>query len=233
MKVVRESDFAAKALAGRIAVVLFGRDSGSEVLTHTIAFFDVGHAPGHTHVNDEVFFVDSGEGEVLLDGVPHTIGPGTLVHTPGDMEHSVHTTSDGPVRLVAFTSPHMVPGSYEDLPPRTPDRREALAGDSPLVIHERDDPVTGRGLGVSITTDRLAVATRWIDAGDAVEIAANGRDAVINVLDGTGDIRQDGVSSPVARGSAILLTGEDCPILHATTDLRIIEGRAIGTGAPP
>jgi mannose-6-phosphate isomerase-like protein (cupin superfamily) len=231
VKVVRESDFRGKALAGRTAVVLFGERSGSDALTHTVAYFDTGHAPGHTHVNDEVFLVDRGAGEVVLDGVAHAIRPGTLVHTPGDLEHSVHTMSDGRVRLVAFTSPHMVPGSYADLPPRSSDGPELPHESSTLVIHEPEDPMTGRGLGVSTATERLAVGVRWLDAGETVEIIAHGRDTVLNVLDGTGDIRQDGVSSPLAPTSAILLTGEEHAVLTATTDMRVIEGRVIGPEA--
>jgi mannose-6-phosphate isomerase-like protein (cupin superfamily) len=228
VKVVREADLPVRALVGRTSVVLFGHESGSEVLTHSVAYFDVGHAPGHTHVSDEVFYVDSGAGEVWLDGVPYAIGPGTLVHTPGNAEHNVHALPGSPVRLVAFASPHMVPGSYPDLPPRSSDLPEAATGRSLLVTDGPTDPSDGPGLGASIETERIDVAVRRIPGGDAVELAANGRDFVLNVLDGTGEIRSNGSSVSVAPRSAILLTGDDTAVLAATTDLRIIEGRATG-----
>jgi len=229
VKVVREADLPVRALVGRTSVVLFGAGSGSEALTHSVAYFDVGHAPGHTHVSDEVFLVDSGAGQVWLDGVSCTIGAGTLVHTPGNVEHSVHTMPGGPMRLVAFASPHMVPGSYPDLPPRPTDSDAAPSGGSPLVTPEPTEPGTGRGLGLSIETERIDVAVRRIAGGEVVELDARGRDLVLNVLDGSGEVRSDGSPVAVAPGSAVLLTGGDSAILVATTDLQYIEGRATGS----
>ena len=203
MKVVREADLPVRTLVGRTAVVFFGDGSGSEVLTHSVAYFDVGHAPGHDHASDEVFFVDSGAGEVWLDGVPCAVGPGTLVHTPGNVEHSVQTRPGGHMRLVAFASPHMVPGSYPDLPPRSADLPEATSGGaSQLAIREATDPGTGRGLGVSIETERIDVAVRRISGGEAVDLAANGRDLVVNILEGTGEVRADGSLIAISAGSA-------------------------------
>ena len=56
----------------------------------------------------------------------------------------------------------------------------------------------------------------------------NGRDLVVNVLEGTGEVRADGSPIAVSAGSAILLIGDDTAVLAATTDLRFIEGRATG-----
>jgi quercetin dioxygenase-like cupin family protein len=233
MKVVREADLPVRTLVGRTAVVLFGDGSGSEVLTHSVASFDVGYAPGHTHASDEVFFVDSGAGEVWLDGVPCAVGPGSLVHTPGNVEHSVHTLPGRPMRLVAFASPHMVPGSYPDLPPRSSDHPEATSGRaSPLATQQPTDPGAGRGPDVSIKTERIDVVVRRISGGDAVVLAANDRDLVVNVLEGTGEVRANGSVIAVSAGSAILLTGGDTAVLAATTDLRFIEGRATGWQPP-
>lgn len=228
MKVVHERDLPLRTLVGRTAVVLIGEASGSDVLTHSIAYFDPGHAPGHTHVSDEVFLVDNGAGEVWLDGIPHDIRPGTIIHTPGNLEHSVHTRSDCPLRLVAFASPHLVPGSYPDRPARFSDLRAVPAGASSLVAYEPKDPSSGRGLGLSVQTERIDVAVRWIAAGDAVDVAAHGRDLVLNVLEGTGDMHGNSSSVSLTPGSAILLTGGDSAVLAATTDLRVIEGRATG-----
>ena len=155
MKVVREADLPVRTLVGRTAVVLFGDGSGSEVLTHSVAYFDVGHAPGHTHASDEVFFVDSGAGEVLLDGVPCAVGPGTLVHTPGDVEHSVHALPGRPMRLVAFASPHMVPGSYPDLPLRSSDRPRRRVVGRASSRHKNPRIPSDRDPELSIETERI------------------------------------------------------------------------------
>ena len=96
--------------------------------------------------------------------------------------------------------------------------------------YEPSDPGSGRGLGVSIETERIDVAVRWIAGGDSVDVAARGRDMVLNMLEGTGEVRLNGSSSSVAPGSAILLTEGDSAVLTATSDLRVIEGRATGWG---
>jgi quercetin dioxygenase-like cupin family protein len=228
VKVVHEKDLPVQSLVGRKSVVLLGEGSGSELLTHSVAYFDVGHAPGHTHTSDEVFFVHQGSGEVWLDGIPFALRPGAVVHTPGHIEHSVHTVSEEPIRLVAFACPHMVPGSYSDMAPRSRDLAEVPVATSPLVTYAPEDPSTRRVIGLSVKTDRINVAVRWLAAGQTDEIAALGRDVAINVLDGTGEVTHLGQSTPVLPGTAILLTGAESVVVGATTDLRLIEGRTTG-----
>lgn len=233
MKVVHEKDLVFQELVGRRAVVFFGEGSGSACLTHSVAYFDVGHAPGHKHASAEVFFVDHGEGEVWMDGVPYALRSGTIVHTPGQLEHSVHTRPNRPLRLVAYASPHMVPGSYADLPPRSWDMAEVPTNISPNVSYEPADAATGRALGLSVGTKRIDVSVRGIVKGAADTIAAGGRDTVVHVLDGSGEIRQLDRSVQVSAGSAILLTGSEEAVLAATTDLRFIVGRATGERSHP
>lgn len=228
MKVVREKDLPLQSLVGRKSVVLFGEGSGSELLTHSVAYFDFGHAPGHTHVSDEVFFVHHGAGEVWLDGIPFALRPGSVVHTPGHIEHSVHTVSEQPIRLLAFACPHMVPGSYSDLAPRSRDLTEVPTATSPLVTYEPEDPRPGRALRLRVETDRIGVAVGWIASGETDEISALGRDVVLNVLDGTGEVIHLGQSIPVVPGTAILITGAESVVVVATTDLRLIEGHTTG-----
>lgn len=51
-------------------------------------------APGdtfalHSHPQSEVYFGLEGEGEVMIDGVPHRLAPGTALYIPGGAVHGV------------------------------------------------------------------------------------------------------------------------------------------------
>jgi uncharacterized cupin superfamily protein len=105
---------------------------------------------------------------------------------------------------------------------------EVPTGESPFVTYEPMDPSSRRGLGLRVETERINVAVRWIAGGDAVDVAAHGRDMMLNILEGTGDIQRNGSSIPLTPGSAVLLTGGDSAVLAAATDLRVVEGRATG-----
>lgn len=51
----------------------------------------------HRHAEPEVYFGLSGEGEVMIDGVPHRLGPGVALYIPGFAEHGV-LRADQPLR---------------------------------------------------------------------------------------------------------------------------------------
>lgn len=51
-------------------------------------------APGetfalHSHAEPEVYFGLDGSGEVMIDGVPHALGPGVALYIPGGAVHGV------------------------------------------------------------------------------------------------------------------------------------------------
>ena len=49
----------------------------------------------HRHSAAEFYFGLSGSGVVMIEGVPHTITPGTAVYLPADAEHGVTAGEDG------------------------------------------------------------------------------------------------------------------------------------------
>jgi quercetin dioxygenase-like cupin family protein len=56
-------------------------------------------APGATihedsHPFDEVYYVIRGTGELILDGAPHVMTEGDIVHIPSPITHRVHNPSD-------------------------------------------------------------------------------------------------------------------------------------------
>jgi quercetin dioxygenase-like cupin family protein len=51
----------------------------------------------HSHPDPEVYFGLEGSGEVLIDGVPHHLGPGVALYIPGGAVHGVPLAT-GPLK---------------------------------------------------------------------------------------------------------------------------------------
>ncbi len=51
----------------------------------------------HSHPQPEVYFGLEGEGEVLIDGVPHDLTPGVALYIPGGAVHGVPVAA-GPLK---------------------------------------------------------------------------------------------------------------------------------------
>jgi mannose-6-phosphate isomerase-like protein (cupin superfamily) len=55
-----------------------------------VAMMDAGDTfPLHSHPQAEVYFGLEGSGEVLVDGVPHSLAPGVALYIPGGAVHGV------------------------------------------------------------------------------------------------------------------------------------------------
>lgn len=73
-------------------------------------------APGgwlgrHRHTATEVYHLIEGTGVVVLDGEEHPVTAGSAVFIPGDVEHGIRNTGEGPLRFVyAFPT-----DSFEDV----------------------------------------------------------------------------------------------------------------------
>ncbi|WP_245700040.1 cupin domain-containing protein [Geodermatophilus siccatus] len=62
-------------------------------------------APGgrlglHRHGQAEVYHLVEGSGVVVLDGVEHPVTAGSAVFVPGNAEHGIRNTGEGPLRFV-------------------------------------------------------------------------------------------------------------------------------------
>lgn len=65
----------------------------------------------HRHIAPEVYHLIEGNGVVVLDGQEHPVTAGSAVFIPGDAEHGIRNTGDGPLRCVyAFPT-----DSFEDV----------------------------------------------------------------------------------------------------------------------
>ncbi|MUN64304.1 cupin domain-containing protein [Kocuria sediminis] len=53
----------------------------------------------HRHDQAETYYVLSGRGVVVLEGVEHEVAPGWTVFVPGRAEHGARNTGDEPLRV--------------------------------------------------------------------------------------------------------------------------------------
>jgi mannose-6-phosphate isomerase-like protein (cupin superfamily) len=53
----------------------------------------------HRHEPAEIYFVLSGEGVLTIDGEDHPVSAGSAAHIPGNSEHALRNTGDGPLRV--------------------------------------------------------------------------------------------------------------------------------------
>jgi len=82
---------------------LFGGDTtATSEITFGVAEIPAdGHqlSRGHSHDAAEVYFVLSGEGEVVIAGESTPVGPGSAVWIPPDVEHFARATGSVPLRI--------------------------------------------------------------------------------------------------------------------------------------
>jgi quercetin dioxygenase-like cupin family protein len=75
--------------------------SGREAVIANIEIAPGGSAGRHTHPGDEISYVLSGEGEILMEGKPPLkIRPGEGFVIPGGTKHDAHNTGTEPLKLV-------------------------------------------------------------------------------------------------------------------------------------
>jgi quercetin dioxygenase-like cupin family protein len=70
--------------------------------------------PAHSHPNgEEVIYIISGSGRVLVNGEVAAIKPGSVVLFPRGQVHMVHNTSGGEMKIVCFFAPPTGLENYE------------------------------------------------------------------------------------------------------------------------
>jgi quercetin dioxygenase-like cupin family protein len=227
MFLVHESDAEPYQLKGRTTRLLIGASSGSQTITHNISRFPFGHAPGHVHdPEEEVFYVSEGAGEVWIDGVAYVLGPGTTVHTPMGVEHNVHVTSREPMTIIGNFSPHVIPGRYPDLPPRSRDLATPPDAEARFVVHAGAGK--GDGLRLLVETERMSVGLREVPAGASIALVAGGSDLVAHVLSGRARLRTSDAVYRVRAGSVILLVAGEDATLEVDEPMEALEVRGVG-----
>jgi len=76
---------------------------GREAVITNIEITPGGSAGRHTHPGDEISYVVSGQGEILMEGHPALkIKPGDGFIVPGGAKHDAHNTGTEPLKLVGI-----------------------------------------------------------------------------------------------------------------------------------
>jgi mannose-6-phosphate isomerase-like protein (cupin superfamily) len=95
----------AASLPGLTHHTLAGSDQGLAHLSlwrQTIA--PGGATPPHCHDCEEVVIVESGSGELRIDGASHAFGPDSTLVIPRNADHQIVNTGSEPLRLTAAFS---------------------------------------------------------------------------------------------------------------------------------
>lgn len=114
---IHEDDVKLNKLKGRDYKLLGCKETiGCKNLCIGVSFFPPGkHSPGHIHKKEEeVVYCLEGNGEIVIDGKPEKIRPGTTVYMPPGSMHSVNNTGEKTIKLLFFFSPSAKIGAYKD-----------------------------------------------------------------------------------------------------------------------
>jgi len=84
---------------------------GCRDLTQFFGVIAPGRAPEHSHVYDEVIYVLEGEGVLHTEGRDEPVSPGSSIHLPPFLPHSLENSGDSPMRIVAVFHPAGDPAS--------------------------------------------------------------------------------------------------------------------------
>ena len=84
---------------GKIGIYLAGDTPASEKFVTGRFVLDPGQSPHppHTHVEEEVMVVESGAGEIVVDGKTTKIGPGSVMYTTPHVPHGITNTGSEPI----------------------------------------------------------------------------------------------------------------------------------------
>jgi quercetin dioxygenase-like cupin family protein len=91
---------------------LVNQDVGCLDVTQFVGLIPPGRAGMHSHTYDEVVYVVDGEGFLHVDGEePKPLAPGSCIHLPPLLEHSLENVGDAPMRVLGVFHPSGDPAS--------------------------------------------------------------------------------------------------------------------------
>ena len=104
--VVRLSAADAKAATGgREFRLLAGPDVGCEAVTQFVGYIPPGRAPDHYHHYDEVIYVLDGPGALHIGGEEAELRPGSCIHLPARLVHSLENRGESELRVLGVFTP--------------------------------------------------------------------------------------------------------------------------------
>ncbi len=84
---------------GKLGIYLAGDTPGSTKFVTGRLVLDRGQTPHppHTHAEEEVMIIESGTGEIVVDGKVTKIGPGSVMFTTPNVSHGITNTGETPI----------------------------------------------------------------------------------------------------------------------------------------
>ena len=84
---------------GKLGLYLAGDTPGSDKFVTGRLVLDPGQTPHppHTHAEEEVMIIESGTGEIVVDGKVTHIGPGSVMYTTPNVSHGITNTGATPI----------------------------------------------------------------------------------------------------------------------------------------
>ena len=96
---------AGEATAGRQFRLLATPEVGCASVTQFVGYIPPGRAPDHFHRYDEVVYVLEGEGALHIAGESASLRPGSAVHLPARIVHSLENAGPGEMRVLGVFRP--------------------------------------------------------------------------------------------------------------------------------
>lgn len=154
----------------------------------------------HLHTRtEEVYFLLSGEGELVLDGRPHRVGPGDMALTRVGSRHGLRNVLDRPLNWLVIELTH--PSTQDVLGGREP-RKEPDSMPSRVVnLRDLGEIDAGEVFASALESVRITRLT----AGRAATLVADGREHTLFVLAGDGVASSGEVTTPIAEGTSVTL----------------------------
>jgi mannose-6-phosphate isomerase-like protein (cupin superfamily) len=110
------------ATADREFRMLADPATGCRSATQFVGYIPPGRAPEHFHLYDEVIYVLHGEGVLHLPGRDSAVAPGSCIHLPPRIRHSLENAGTGPLQVLGVFRPAGSPSEAY-----YPDGRPALS----------------------------------------------------------------------------------------------------------
>ena len=96
---------------------LVDEDVGCRDVTQFVGVIPPGRAPLHSHTYDEVVYVVEGSGVLHIRGTETPLAPGSCLHLPPYVEHSLENTGETPMRVLGVFHPAGDPASRASIAP--------------------------------------------------------------------------------------------------------------------
>ena len=101
-----------RGLGALVKRVIYPQLTGVKGATLAIVYINPGEEIVlHSHAEEELYYIISGEGTVTLDDKVEPVGPGTAVYIAPNVVHGQRPTGNEPLYMVAVITPPFTPDS--------------------------------------------------------------------------------------------------------------------------